>query len=246
MANVDHFGRLPLDDGGAENTFARSSHLDVEALLDDVDDLVDHEPHRTTVVGEHQDRLAAGGADVHPGHLHERHQLLAVLNHRATIGELDLFGHDFFQPRHQTQRHRFRLAGAGAEHQKRSQLLGAAGAVGCVLVGNFMTGAAGGAQRLGNAVGVDDHDDGAVAQNGVTGEHVDVTQLGRHRLDHDFLGVEHAIDHDAESLAADLRHDDEAVFRIGRGTVVDPKQLLQMHQRQQLVAQTQYRGVLDP
>ena len=35
--------------------------------------------------------------------------------------------------------------------------------------------------------------------------------LRRHRLDHDFLGVEHAVDDDAESLAADLRDDDEAV-----------------------------------
>ena len=31
--------------------------LDVEPLLDDVDDLVDHQPHRAAVVGEHQDRL---------------------------------------------------------------------------------------------------------------------------------------------------------------------------------------------
>ena len=33
--------------------------LDVQPLLDDVDDLVDHEPHRAAVVGEHQDRLRA-------------------------------------------------------------------------------------------------------------------------------------------------------------------------------------------
>ena len=34
--------------------------LDVQPLLDDVDDLVDHEPHRAAVVGEHQDRLRLG------------------------------------------------------------------------------------------------------------------------------------------------------------------------------------------
>ena len=113
------------------------------------------------------------------------------------------------------------------------------------LVGQFVRGRAGGAERLGDAVGVDDHDDGAIAQNRIAGEHVDVTQLGRHRLDHDFFGVEHAVDHDAEGLAADLRHHDEAVLGIGRGTIVDLQELLQVHQRQQLVAQPQDRGVLD-
>src|SRR6202012_5971779 len=105
---------------------------------------------------------------------------------------------------------------------------------------------AGGAKRFGNAVGIDDHDHGAVAENGVAGEHVDVTQLGRHRLYHNLLGLEHAVDHDAESLAADLRYDNKTVFRIGRGAVVDSEQLLQVHQRQQLVAEAQYGGVLDP
>ncbi|OIQ66924.1 hypothetical protein GALL_515020 [mine drainage metagenome] len=109
-----------------------------------------------------------------------------------------------------------------------------------------MGGRARSAERLGNAVGIDDHDDSAIAQNGVAGEHVDVTQLGRHRLDHDFLGVEHAVDHDAEGLTTDLGDDDEAVFRVGGGAVVDLEQFLQVHQRQQLVAQPQYRGVLDP
>ena len=42
----------------------------------------------------------------------------------------------------------------------------------------------------------------------------DVAQLGRHRLHHDFLGVEHGVDHDAEGLAADLCHHDEALVRI--------------------------------
>ena len=33
--------------------------LDIEPLLDDVDDLVDHQPHRAALVGEHQQRLRA-------------------------------------------------------------------------------------------------------------------------------------------------------------------------------------------
>ena len=218
----------------------------MEPFLDDVDDLVDHQPHRAAVVGEHQDRLDARGPDADTVHLHQRHQLIAVLHHIAAVGEFDLVGCDFFQPGHQAERHRLGLGRAGAEHQQRGQLFGRAGARRRVLVGDFVGGIARSAERLGDAVGIDDHDDGAIAQNGVAGEHVDVTQLGRHRLDHDFLGVEHAVDHDAEGLAADLGDDDEAVFRIGGGAVVDLEQLLQVHQRQQLVAQTQYRGVLDP
>ena len=100
-----------------------------------------------------------------------------------------------------------------------------------------MGGAAGGAECLGNAVRVDDHDDGAITQNSVAREHVDVAQLGGHRLDDDFLGVKYAVHHDPEGLVADLRHDDEAIFGIGGGAIVDLEQLLQVHQRQQLVSQ---------
>ena len=114
-----------------------------------------------------------------------------------------------------------------------------------VLVGDFELRGTGGAERLGDAVGIDDHDHRAIAENGIAGEHLDVTQFCRHRLDHDFLGMEHAVDHDAEGLAADLRHHDETVFRIGGDAAVDLQQLLQMHQRQQLVAQPQDRRVLD-
>ena len=35
--------------------------LDVETVLDDVDDLVDHQPHGAAGVGEHQQRLRALG-----------------------------------------------------------------------------------------------------------------------------------------------------------------------------------------
>src|SRR6185503_10071714 len=66
--------------------------------------------------------------------------------------------------------------------------------------------------RLRDAVGVDDHDYRAVAENGIAGEHRDVAQLARHRLDHDFLGVEHAVYHHAESLAADLGDNDVAAL----------------------------------
>ncbi len=59
VADVDHFGGLSLDHGGAQNAFLAAGDLDVEFFLDDVDDLIDHKPHRAAIVGEHQDRLGA-------------------------------------------------------------------------------------------------------------------------------------------------------------------------------------------
>ena len=56
----------------------------------------------------------------------------------------------------------------------------------------------------GDAVRIEDHDHRAVAQDGVAAEHRDVAQDRRHRLDHDLLGVEHAVDDDAKHVGADL------------------------------------------
>jgi hypothetical protein len=82
----------------------------VEALLDDIDDFVDHKAHRAAV-GEHQDRLGAGALDVATLYLHQRHQLLAaVLYHVTTVTELDLVGGDLFQTTDEAERHRLGLA----------------------------------------------------------------------------------------------------------------------------------------
>jgi len=45
---------------------------------------------------------------------------------------------------------------AGAEHQKRGQLLGGTGAHRGILVGDFVGCDAGGTERFGNAVGIDE------------------------------------------------------------------------------------------
>ena len=60
----------------------------------------------------------------------------------------------------------------------------------------------------GDAVGIQDHDHRAVAEDGVAAEHRDVAQDRRHRLHHDLLGVEHPVDDDAERVGADLGDDD--------------------------------------
>ncbi len=61
----------------------------------------------------------------------------------------------------------------------------------------------------GDAVGIEDHDDAAVAKNGIAREHRNVAQDRSDRLDDDFLGVEDAIDDDAKAVGADLGNDDE-------------------------------------
>ena len=72
-----------------------------------------------------------------------------------------------------------------------------------------------------------------------------MTQLARHRLHDDLFGVEDGVDHDAEGLVADLRDHDEAVLRIACLGAVHLQELLEMDQRQQLVAQAQHRRILD-
>ena len=98
------------------------------------------------------------------------------------------------------------------------------------------------AGRARKAVGVQDHDHAAVAQDGIADIEAGAAQDRRHRLDHDFLGVENPVHNDAECLGADLGHDHEAVARSPPG--FEPQHAAQRHQRQQPVAQAQHgRGV---
>ena len=123
VADIDDFGGLALDDGGAEHAGIVAGDLNVEAVFDDVDDLVDHQRHRAAAVREHQQRLGALALDAHVlVHADQRHQLAAVLHHVAAVRQLDLAGVDFLEPRDQRQRHRLGLGRAGAEHQQRGGL----------------------------------------------------------------------------------------------------------------------------
>ena len=61
--------------------------------------------------------------------------------------------------------------------------------------------------------------------------------LRGHRLDDDFLGVEHAVDDDAEALAADLRHHHECTL-VHRATLgAGAEQRSEMDEREQAIAQ---------
>ncbi len=90
MGDIDHFGRLTLDDRGTQNAGLAARQLDIEPLLDDVDDLVDHKSHGAALIGEHQQRLRAAALDAHIAiDRDQRHELTAILHDRAVVGRLD-------------------------------------------------------------------------------------------------------------------------------------------------------------
>ena len=231
-----------FDHGIAEQARTIARHFDVKPVFDDVDDLVDQRPierprSENTRIGCAPSFRAGFAVDAQ-----QRHQLIAILHQMAAVGDFDPAAIDLLEPGDERQRHGLRLLRAGAEQQERNGVL-----VGVILglskSGSRLRRRRGAAERLGDAVRIDDHDDRAVAEDGGTGEHRDVPQLRRHRLDHDFLGMQHAVDHGAENLAADLDNHDEAVVAV---VVAEPQRFIQMNERQQLVAQPQHRRVLDP
>src|SRR6476660_8101352 len=86
MADVDNLGRMTPDNGGAEHAWILTRNLNVEVVIDNVDDLVDHQRHRAASVGEHQQRLGALAFYTHVlAHADERHQMAAVLHHVTAV-----------------------------------------------------------------------------------------------------------------------------------------------------------------
>ena len=172
----------------------------------------------------------------------QRHQLAAVLHQMPAVRDFNRATINFLEPCDECERHRFRLLRAGAEYKQRHVLLDCR-----ILSGNSVMASrrvipCHGTERLRNAVRIDDQDHRAITENGITRKHLDVPQLRRHRFDHDLLGMEHAIDHDTKGIAADLGHNNKTLRRVAAS---DPEQFLEMHERQQLVAQSQHRRVLD-
>ena len=172
VTDVDDFGRMSLDHGIAEHARTVAADFDLELVLDDVDDLVDHKPHGAALIGEHQDRLRAfflqAGFVVDP---QQRHQLLAILHKAAPVGDFDAAAIDFLEPRHQRQRHCFRPLRSGTEHEQRHGILVRCGLVFDARIPASACDLRGTAERLGDAVRIEDHDDRAVAENGGAGEH---------------------------------------------------------------------------
>src|SRR4051812_37529729 len=245
MADVDDLGGLTLDHRRAEHARALAGELDVEAFFDNVDDLVDDQRHGAALIGEHQQRLYALAFDLHLiAGRNERDELAAILHERTAARHFDAASVDLLEPRDQRERHGLRLRRPGAEQQQRfgCGLFDLARAV-LIVAGDWLAADAS-ADRVSDAVRLDDHDYRAVAEDRVAAEHRDVAKLARHRLHDDFFGMEDAVDHEAEQLAADLHHHDEAILDPAVA-VADFEQRRQMHEWQELVAQPQHGGILD-
>src|SRR6185312_15733027 len=122
-------------------------------------------------------------------HADERHQMAAVLDHVPAVRQLDFLCVDFFKSRDERERDRLWLYRSGPEDKQRRARPGrrrrlGLGSLRCGQLRSHIR-----AERLRDAVRVDDHDHGAVAENGVPGEHRDMAQFARHRLHDDFFGV---------------------------------------------------------
>ena len=63
MGDVDDLGRAVAHHGRADEIGTIGGELDIEAVVDDVDDLVDGETHRVLAVGEDDQRLGPFAAD---------------------------------------------------------------------------------------------------------------------------------------------------------------------------------------
>ena len=144
---------------------------------DDIDDLVDDEPHRPPLVREHKERLHALLLDPHVFvDQHQRHELTAILHHQAAVGALDRLGVDLFQPCHQREMNGLRLRRASAEHEQRLRARTFGALLDLTRVLGRLLRRSRAADRIGEAVRIDDHDHRAIAQDGVAAEQRDVAQ----------------------------------------------------------------------
>src|SRR4029077_3538407 len=157
------------------------------------------------------------------------------------VGGFDTPAVDLLEAGNERQQHRLGLLRAGAKNQQRRQIVFDDGFgladLDLLALRRYPP------ERLRYSVRVNDHDYRAVAKNGRAGKDREMPQLRGERLDHDFFGVEYAVDHNAEDLAADLGDDDEASLVPARPEL---QQLLELNERQELVAQPQHRSVFDP
>ena len=169
-------------------------------------------PMRAAMVGEHQDRLRAllldAGLRVDA---QQRHELVAILHEMAAVGDFDPAAIDLFKPRRRATAARPSAVasrrGTQASGVRSSLRLprrhraqsASARATGAARPSAWAT-------PFGSMIMITVPSPRIVVPENSR----DVPQLRRHRLDHDLLGVEHAVDDDAEDLAADLGDDDEA------------------------------------
>ncbi len=193
------------------------------------------------MIGEDDQGLLSAALDAHvAGGCNERHELTPILHDLLAVGMLDCARVDFLEAGYQRQRHRLWIGRAGTKNKQRlgRQLF----ALLIMILERRRLSILGHSDRMDETVGIKDENDGSVAQNRMAREHSDMPQPARHRLDHDFLGIEDRIHNDAEALTADLHHDNEAVIDSPSLALAELENSFQFDQRQQLVAQPQHGG----
>ncbi len=186
---------MPVNNGRSENAFSEAGDFDVQLFLGDVDDVIDNQTHDAIALGDHKQSLLAIAAHTGAADGDERHQLAAILQNLAAIGNFNVERPDALNARDEFQRQRFRLPRARAENQHRCLVIDGL----IVIFRDFVVAHADEiAECARDAVRVHDQNDGAIAQDRRAGEHRDMAQPARQRLHHDLFGIEHAIDHHAE------------------------------------------------
>ena len=106
MRDVDDLDHRVGDPRRTDHAGRAAGDLDVEEVLDDVEDLVDHEADALAADAEHQHRVVGGARRSRrdPSSVEQRHQEAAVLHDQHAVGDADRAGGGF-DARDQRQRH---------------------------------------------------------------------------------------------------------------------------------------------
>ena len=197
VTGIDDIGGAPVDDRGADKPRMIGMDLHLELFLDDIDDLLDRQTGGTTAVLEDQYALLAFGLDFRVLQGDEGHQTFTVLDHRLAMHVFDLASIEGLEPRDQAQRHRSKLATATAEDQQRRAFAGS-DVFFLVLVLASIPRRIDGADGCGDPIGIEDHNDAAIAEDCISRIDRQFPQDRCHGLDDNFLDVKDPVDDDTE------------------------------------------------
>ena len=87
-------------------------------IFNDIDDLIDNQPHRALSVGEDEDRLAAFALPLVRGvEGYQRHEMATVLHNVLVVRFFGGRHVNVFEPRDQGQGHGLEIFATGAENK---------------------------------------------------------------------------------------------------------------------------------
>ena len=241
VRDVEELDCFAADFGRAHDVRVRACELDLELVLEDVHDLVGKQANGALLCRNDEHRIGWLRHVDHRRDRNDRHQAALEKDHEAAIRAFDAGGFDHLDARYQREGQNLGCTGAGLEHDEAAALLS-------VLLASLVTLLV--CRLLDAEVGCDagrikDKNDGAVAQDGMTREHLQVGKRSGQRLHHDFLDVGHAVDDDAEAVGADAHHDCE-LFTVRRIAVaVETHDVAQFDGGNDFLAELQDKRVLN-